>query len=271
MTVKSVTVTSPTTMNVTVSTVGTAPGDKLIRVINPDGQIASDSGQLLTVTGTAAPFFTSPNSLICAVGAACNFTFTTGAGPAASTIGVTGALPSGVTFAAPSLSGTPAAGTQGTYTLTVTAANGTLPNATQTFKLIVTAACGGFSDVTGADSFCNSAEWLKNRGITLGCTATDYCPNNNVTRAQMALFMQRLGDTIAPTTYSDNVQSTGGLTLDTRPGFCTTADFAPVNFPRVAMVTWSFAGPRELGAHGADLFGARASTAAARSRPTSRT
>ena len=242
VTVKSVTVTSPTTMNVTVSTVGAAPGGKLIRVINPDGQVAQDSGQLLTVTGTAAPFFTSPNSLICAVGAACNFTFTTGAGPAASTIGVTGALPSGVTFAAPSLSGTPAAGTQGTYTLTVTAANGTLPNATQTFKLIVTAACGGFSDVTGADSFCNAAEWLKNRGITLGCTATDYCPNNNVTRAQMALFMQRLGDTIAPTTYSDNVQSTGGLTLDTRPGFCTTADFAPVNFPRVAMVTWSFAG-----------------------------
>ena len=66
VTVKSVTVTSPTTMNVTVSTVGTTPGAKVIRVVNPDGQVVQDAGQLLTVTGTAAPFFTSPNSLVCA-------------------------------------------------------------------------------------------------------------------------------------------------------------------------------------------------------------
>ena len=54
----------------------------------------------------------------------------------------TGSLPSGVSFAggkngAATLSGTPAAGTEGTYIITVTAKNGTLPNGRQTFTLTV--------------------------------------------------------------------------------------------------------------------------------------
>lgn len=166
-----------------------------------------------------APTFTSNNSVICAVGSACNFTFTTVSGPAASTFTWTGTLPTGVTFATLSLSGIPAAGTQSTYTLTVTANNGTAPNAVQTFTLIVTAPCGGFTDVLTSDSFCNSSEWLKNRGITLGCTATQYCPSQTVTRAQMALFMQRLGDAISLAVYSDNVVGTGPLNIDNRPTF----------------------------------------------------
>ena len=38
------------------------------------------------------------------------------------------------------LAGTPAAGTSGTYTLTITANNGVTPDATQTFTLTVNAA-----------------------------------------------------------------------------------------------------------------------------------
>ncbi len=54
-------------------------------------------------------------------------------------------LPSGVTFVdnlngTATLAGTPAAGTGGTYALTITAANGVTPDATQTFTLTVTAA-----------------------------------------------------------------------------------------------------------------------------------
>jgi len=241
VTVTGVTVTDPTHLSVTVSTVGASVGEKAVRVVNPDGQTVTGP-VILTVTGTASPTISSANSLICAVASPCNFTFQTVPGPAASTFGVTGTLPSGMSFANPSLSGTPAAGTQGTYTLTVTASNGTLPDAVQTFKLIVTASCGGFTDVTGSDIFCNSTDWLKNRGVTLGCTATQYCPNDPVTRAQMALFMQRLGDVIAPNVFSDNVQSPGALNLDTRPNVCTTAIFPPVNFPRVAYVNWTFQG-----------------------------
>ena len=58
-------------------------------------------------------------------------------GVPAPTFSETGALPSGVTFVdngAASLSGTPAAGTGG-YALTITAANGVTPNATQSFTL----------------------------------------------------------------------------------------------------------------------------------------
>ena len=242
VTVTGVTVVDPTHLTVTVSTVGASPGTKLVRVTNPDGQFAQDNGDIFTVTGNVAPIFASPNSLICTVGSACNFTFLTQAGAPASTFSIAGALPSGVTFATPSLSGTPAAGTQGTYTITVTAANGNAPNATQIFTLIVTAPCGGFTDVTTGDSFCNASEWLKNRGITLGCTATQYCPTQNVTRAQMALFMQRLGDAIAPHAYADNVLPFGFLAIDQRPSFCTTAAFPAANFPRVAQITWSFVG-----------------------------
>ncbi|MFO1311860.1 MAG: Ig domain-containing protein [Burkholderiales bacterium] len=242
VTVTGVTVVDPTHLSVTFSTVGASVGEKVIRVINPDGQTVSQASTLLTVTGTQAPFFISPNSVICTVGSACNFTFVTQNGAPASTFSIAGTLPAGVTFATPSLSGTPASGTQGTYTLTVTANNGTAPNATQTFTLIVTAPCGGFTDVTTGDIFCNSSDWLKNRGVTLGCTATQYCPTQFVTRAQMALFMQRLGDAISPAIYSDNVIGTGALNVDNRPSFCTTPAFPAMNYPRVALVSWMFDG-----------------------------
>ena len=57
-----------------------------------------------------------------------------------SALSETGALPAGVTFVdngdgTATLAGTPAAGTGGTYALTITAANGVLPDATQSFTL----------------------------------------------------------------------------------------------------------------------------------------
>jgi hypothetical protein len=54
---------------------------------------------------------------------------------------VTGTLPEGVTFnpATGVFSGTPGSSAQGTYPLTITASNGILPNATQSFSLVVTA------------------------------------------------------------------------------------------------------------------------------------
>ena len=56
--------------------------------------------------------------------------------------------------------------------------------------------CGDFNDVSPSDFYCNNVEWLKNRGVTLGCTVTSYCPNAFVLRSQMAAFMQRLGDAL---------------------------------------------------------------------------
>ena len=62
---------------------------------------------------------------------------------------------------------------------------------------LLAAPCGGFTDVDDANPahapFCDSVEWMKLRNITLGCTATLYCPDTLVTRLQMAAFMFRLG------------------------------------------------------------------------------
>lgn len=91
-----------------------------------------------------APAITSAGSTTFVEGSAGTFTVTTTGFPTPS-IGVTGALPSGVTFTdngdgTATLAGTPAAGTAGTFPVTFTAANGVPPDATQNFTLTVNAA-----------------------------------------------------------------------------------------------------------------------------------
>jgi hypothetical protein len=56
------------------------------------------------------------------------------------------------------------------------------------------APCAGFTDLDDSSEFCVNVTWMKNRGVTLGCTLTQYCPNADVTRLQMAAFMNRLGN-----------------------------------------------------------------------------
>ena len=59
----------------------------------------------------------------------------------------------------------------------------------------VAANCDGFTDVSDASSFCADVTWIKNRAITLGCgNGTTYCPNDPVTRLQMAAFLHRMGN-----------------------------------------------------------------------------
>ncbi len=76
------------------------------------------------------------------------------------------------------------------------------------------APCAGFTDVDTEDPakapFCSSVEWMKNRGITLGCAATLYCPDDYVTRLQMAAFMSRLGTYLPPTLVDSTGKALGG-------------------------------------------------------------
>jgi hypothetical protein len=51
-----------------------------------------------------------------------------------------------------------------------------------------------FSDVPASSPFCRWVEELARRGVTGGCTATDYCPGDPVTREQMAVFVLRTFD-----------------------------------------------------------------------------
>ena len=103
--------------------------------------ITPNATQTFTLTASAGPAITSAASTAFKVGTAGTFTITT-AGTPAPTITESGALPSGITFVnngngTAKLSGTPAVGTGGTYNVTLTAQNGTTPNATQAFTLTV--------------------------------------------------------------------------------------------------------------------------------------
>ena len=109
--------------------------------------------------------------------------------------------------------------------------------------------CQGFEDVLQSNSLvCPAVEWVKNRGITAGCDATHYCPNNAVTRAQMAIFLQRAGKALSPEVLSQQVFDDGGGNGVTLPGDapanaivrCLTPVSAATVWPRVAVVTATF-------------------------------
>jgi hypothetical protein len=54
-----------------------------------------------------------------------------------------------------------------------------------------------FTDVPDSHTFHNSIAWMKDHNITVGCNPpanTRYCPDDNVTRGQMAAFMKRLAE-----------------------------------------------------------------------------
>lgn len=132
------TLTSGGVLSGTPTTVGTYTG-----TVRASNGTLPDSDQAFSITINSVPVITSANNASFTLGSAGTFTVTTTGFPA-STISMAGAaLPGGVSFidngnGTGTLSGTAAAGTGGTYNLTFTAANGVLPNATQSFTLTVT-------------------------------------------------------------------------------------------------------------------------------------
>ena len=117
----------------------TAAGTTKVTVSAANGQ-APDATQTLSIVVGQAPAVTSAASVAFAVGAAGTFKVTTTGYPAPA-LAESGALPSAVTFkdngdGTATLAGTPAAGTTGSYQLTLTATNGT-SSITQSFTLVV--------------------------------------------------------------------------------------------------------------------------------------
>lgn len=75
------------------------------------------------------------------------------------------------------------------------------------------APCAGFEDVEDSDPFCTYVTWMKQNGVTLGCTTSTYCPADFVTRLQMAAFMNRLANVMGDITgVAAGVGLTGGGT-----------------------------------------------------------
>lgn len=60
----------------------------------------------------------------------------------------------------------------------------------------ISVASSGFDDVPDDHTFKADIDWLASVGITKGCNPaqgnTKFCPDNHVTRAQMAAFMNRM-------------------------------------------------------------------------------
>jgi len=128
------------TATLTGTPAATAAGDHTI-VLTAHNGIGADATQNFQITVNRAASITSANSASFGTGSAGTFTVTT-AGFPLPTLSASGALPSGVTFVdnhdgSATIGGTPAAGTGGSYPLTITAHNGVGSDATQTFTLTV--------------------------------------------------------------------------------------------------------------------------------------
>jgi Putative Ig domain len=116
-------------------------GDYALKLTASNGVLPA-AVQNFTLTISKPPRILSVNNATFVVGTTNTFTVKTLSTVPKSILSITGALPTGVTFAAnkngtATLSGDPAAGTEGVYKITLTAKNGTLPNATQLFTLTV--------------------------------------------------------------------------------------------------------------------------------------
>jgi hypothetical protein len=107
---------------------------------------ATDIGSFEATVASIAPAITNGPPGNGTVGVAYNFTYTATGTPAPTFAVTAGALPPGLVLSAAGvISGTPTA--PGTFTGTVTAANGVLPNAAQTFS--ITIAAGSSAPATG--------------------------------------------------------------------------------------------------------------------------
>jgi CshA-type fibril repeat protein len=109
--------------------------------IKASNGVAPDATMLFTLTvnpAPAAPVFTDLPPLPATVGTAYSHTFTALGVPSAMTFSTSDPLPTGVTLSSGGvLAGTPGPGSQGTYSIDVTASNGTVPDTTRTISLVV--------------------------------------------------------------------------------------------------------------------------------------
>ena len=142
----------------------------------------STATHIFTLTVDQPPIITSMNTASFTIGQADSFTVATAGFPTA-TLSESGKLPKGVAFKTGSkgtatLSGTPAAGTGGTYLFTITAGNGVAPESFQLFTLTVAAESG--SNIVTA---------------TIGSPAVNSPPSTTVATAASPAAAPSLGTT----------------------------------------------------------------------------
>ena len=167
-------------------------------IITASNGATTDATQSFTLTVTKLASITSADHTTFAVGTAGSFTVTTAAGyPTATTLTETGALPSGMFFTdngdgTATLAGTPAAGTAGSYPLTISATNAA-GTRQQSYTLTVTEA----PSITSAD----------HTTFTVGSAGSF-----TVTTSPAAVTVGRTGTLPSGVTFTDNGDGTATLT-----------------------------------------------------------
>lgn len=118
-----------------------------------------------------------------------------------------------------------------------------------------------FTDVPTASIFYGNILWLQQSGITAGCTLTEYCPRDSVTRAQMATFLVRALDLPATSTdyftdddgntHEDNINALreAGITFG-----CTATEYCPNDSVTRAQMASFLVRALELDATTVDYF-----------------
>jgi spore germination protein YaaH len=92
---------------------------------------------------------------------------------------------------------------------------------------------------TDVHDFVIAIEWLYTSGITYGCTPTLFCPTANVTRAQLAMFLDRALDLPDATTdyFDDDDGKTGEASINALAKAGITAGCGPRRFCPTANVS----------------------------------
>jgi hypothetical protein len=173
--------------------------------------VAPAGTQNFTLTITRPPRITSVNNATFVVGTAKTFTITTRNTNPKPTLSFTGNLPDGITFTplangTATLSGTAVAGSEGVYFLTITAANGTPPDAVQLFTLTVQ----DTAPVTHAPTIISSASTT----FTAGIEGTFTVHTTGVPTATLSLT----GTQPSWLSFIDNTDGTATLTGIPDPG-----------------------------------------------------
>jgi len=90
----------------------------------------------------------------------------------------------------------------------------------------LTQASDAFTDVPSSHIFHDDINAIFDAGVTTGCTAGKYCPSRNVTRGQMAAFLNRLGALSAEKTPVVNAALLNGWLTVSAPETFTLVDGA---------------------------------------------
>lgn len=88
-----------------------------------------------------------------------------------------------------------------------------------------------FNDVPDGNIFHDQIDFLASRNITLGCGGGNFCPNNSVSRQEMAAFLERMARALSPV-----VLNVVGATVTAGTNACLTEAYTP-EFDQIATFT----------------------------------